>query len=118
MDRLATLSDTFIAVLQGRLELISTELQEEKYRLVQSIIWISAALCTGMLATIFASLTLVFWFWDSARLAVLGGLTVFYILAFVAIALAFRRYLAHQPPPFAASLEELGTDRACIPNEN
>lgn len=115
MDRLISLSDGFIALLQDRLALVSTELQEEKFRLIQSFLWISAVVCTGLLAITFASLTLVVWFWDTARLAVLGGLTVFYTLALIALVLAFRRFLARQPRPFAASLEEIGHDRACIP---
>jgi uncharacterized membrane protein YqjE len=60
----------------------------------------------------------VYLFWESARLAVLGGLTVLYAGALVAIIVAFRRYLARQPKPFAASLHEIGEDRACIRNEN
>jgi hypothetical protein len=36
----------------------------------------------------------------------------------VAIVLAFRRYLARQPRPFSASLQEIKSDRACIRTEN
>ena len=112
------LGDGLLATVQDRLELFSVELHEEKLRLVQTFIWISAALFTGMLTVMFASLTLVFLFWDSARLAVLGGLTVLYAGAMVAIIIAFRRYLARQPRPFAATLHELGEDRACIRPRN
>jgi uncharacterized membrane protein YqjE len=70
------------------------------------------------MALTFASLTLVYLFWDTARLAVLVGLTVVYAGAAVAIVLAFRRYLARQPRPFAATIEELREDRACIPKPN
>lgn len=118
MNRLVKLGDGFMAVLQGRLALISTELQEEKFRLIQSFLWISAALCAGLLAITFASLTLVVWFWDSARLAVLGGLTGFYTVGLVALVLAFRSFLGRQPQPFAESLEEIKKDRACIPVGN
>jgi hypothetical protein len=57
-------------------------------------------------------------FWQSARLAVLGGLAFLYIAAFVAPMIAFRRYLARQPKPFAATMCELATDRACIRTTN
>jgi uncharacterized membrane protein YqjE len=72
----------------------------------------------GMMAIMFASLTLVYLFWETARLAVLGGLTVLYAGALAVIILAFRRYLARQPSPFAATLQEIGEDRACIRTEN
>ena len=110
------LGDSLLAGVQDRLELFSVELQEEKFRLIQTFVWISAAVFTGMMALMFASLTLVYLFWESARLAVLGGLTVFYSGALVAIVIAFRRFIARQPRPFSASRQEIGEDRACIRN--
>ena len=114
MDRLTRIGEGFLAVIQDRISLASTERQEEKFRLIQSCLWIGAGLSVGLLAIIFASLTIVVWFWDSARLEALLGLTGFYTAALIAVALAFRSYLARQPPPFAATLEELGQDRSCI----
>lgn len=108
------LGDVMLATATDRIELISVELQEEKLRLIQIFIWISAAIFTGMMAITFASLTLVYLFWASARLAVLGGLAVLYASALLVIVIAFRRYLARQPRPFDATLQELKEDRACI----
>lgn len=108
------LGDSLLGTVHDRLELFSIELHEEKFRLVQTFIWISAAVFTGMMAITFASLTLVYLFWESARLAVLGGLTLLYAAALVVIIVAFRRYLSRQPNPFAATLSEIGQDRACI----
>jgi uncharacterized membrane protein YqjE len=118
LHSLRALGDSLLASVQDRLELLSVELQEEKYRLIQTFVWISAAVFTGMMAITFASLTLVYLFWENARLAVLGGLTVFYAAALVAIIIAFRRFIARQPRPFSATRQEIGEDRACIRNEN
>jgi len=112
------LSDSLIATVQDRLDLLAVELQEEKFRLIQTFIWISAAVFTGMMAIAFASLTLVYFFWASARLAVLGGLTVFYAMALVAIIIAFRRFIARQPSPLSATRQEIGEDRSCIHNHS
>ena len=112
------LGDSLLATVQDRLELFSVELQEEKFRLILTFIWISAAVFTAMMAIAFASLTLVYLFWESARIAVLGGLTIFYAGALVVIILAFRRYIARQPSPFSATRQEIGKDRTCIRNEN
>jgi uncharacterized membrane protein YqjE len=114
LDSLRALGDGLLATVQERLELFGIELQEEKLRLVQIFIWISAAIFTGMMAITFASIALVYLFWESARMAVLVGLTALYAVAFVVIVLAFRRYLARQPHPFDATLSELGKDRECI----
>ena len=118
LSSLRSLGEGLLASVQDRLELFTVELQEEKFRLIQTFIWISAAVFAGMMAITFASLTLVYLFWDSARLAVLGGLTVLYAGALVVIMIAFRRYLARQPKPFAATLHEIGEDRACIRTES
>jgi uncharacterized membrane protein YqjE len=112
------LGDHLLASLQSRVELVSIELQEEKFRLIQTGLWIGTVLFAGAMALIFASITLVYLFWDSARLAVLTGLTVFYVTSAVVAIVAFRRYLARQPRPFAATIEELKEDRTCIPKEN
>ena len=112
------LGDGLLASVRDRLALFSLELQEEKFRLIRIFLWISAAVFTGVMAIIFASLALVYLFWESARLAVLGGLAFIYTGALVAVIIAFRRYLARQPNPFAATLHEIGEDRACIRTGN
>jgi uncharacterized membrane protein YqjE len=113
-----TLGDGLLASVQDRLELLSAEVHEEKLRLIQIFIWISALVFTGMMAITFASLTVVYLFWASARLAVLGGLAVCYAGALLALVVAFRRYLARQAMPFAATLQEIREDRACIRGGN
>jgi len=118
MGSLRSLGDGVLASVEDRLELFSAELQEEKFRLIQTVIWICAAAFTGMMAVIFASLTLVYLFWDSARIAVLGGLTAVYAAALVAVVIAFRRFVRRQPRPFEGTLRELREDRSCIRNES
>jgi len=113
---LRSLGDNLLASVQDRLELFSIDLQEEKFRLIQTFIWISVAIFTGMMAVMFASLTLVYLFWENARLAVLGGLTTFYAVTMILIIVAFRRFVARQPRPFSATLQEINEDRACIRN--
>jgi uncharacterized membrane protein YqjE len=118
LSSLKTLGDGLLATVQDRIELFSVELQEEKFRLIQTFIWVCAAVFTGMMALVFASLTLVYLFWESARLAALGGLTLLYACAWVAILILCRRFLARQPSPFSATRRELGMDRSCIRNES
>lgn len=116
--QLHSLGDRLLAVVHGRIELISIELQEEKFRMIQTFVWISSAVFVAMMAITFASITLVYAFEENARLTVLYCLSAFYLIAFILTVLAFRRYLAQQPKPFADTLEELEKDRACIPGGN
>ncbi|HUG13301.1 MAG TPA: phage holin family protein [Opitutaceae bacterium] len=109
-----TLGDSLLGTVQDRLELFSLELQEEKFRLIKIFLWISTAVFTAMMTVAFGSLTIVYLFWESARIAVLGGLTAVYAVALVWIIVSLRRFLARQPSPFAATLQELGEDRECF----
>lgn len=118
VSALRALADGLFANLEDRLELLGLEVQEEKFRLIRIFVWISAVIFAGAMAVVFASLTIVYLFWESARLAVLGGLAAAYAVMFGVIVVAFRRYLARQPRPFAASLQEIKADRTCIRNEN
>jgi uncharacterized membrane protein YqjE len=108
------LADGVLASVQQRIKLFGLELQEEKFRLIRMFIWISASVFTGVMTVTFASLTLVYLCWESSRLAVLSGLTLFYAVALAVIIFALRRHLARQSKPFAATLQQIEEDRACI----
>lgn len=118
MESLRNFGDGFIGSIHDRVELLSVELHEEKFRLIATFIWISAAVFCGLLAITFASLTIVYLFWDSARLAVLGGFTALYGIGLFVIVRSFRSFLKRQPRPFAATIAELKHDRECIRPEN
>lgn len=118
LDSLRRLGANLLGTVHDRVELFAVELHEEKLRLMQLLLWLGAIAFAGVMALTFVSLTLVYLFWDSARLAVLGGLALFYLAALGGVALAFRRYLARQPRPFASTLSELKEDEACMHNEN
>ena len=118
LGSLRVLGDSILASVHDRFELFTVELQEEKFRLIKTFVWICAAVFTGMMAIMFASLTIVYVFWETARLGVLLTLTAIYTGALVAIMVALRSFLARQPKPFSATLHEIGEDRACIQTEN
>lgn len=111
-------ADGLVGSVHDRIELLSVELHEEKHRLIQIAIWISAMVILALLALIFASIAVLVVFWDTARVGVVVGLASAYTAGLVGVVLGFRRYLARQPKPFAATLNELREDRACIRAEN
>lgn len=114
LSSLRGLADTLVVSARDRLELLGLELQEEKLRFIQTLIWIAVAIFTAMLAITFASITIVYLFWDSARLEALIGLTAFYAIAFGIVLKKCRDCLTRQPRPFDATLNELQNDSACI----
>jgi uncharacterized membrane protein YqjE len=113
-----TLGDGLLAVVQDRLALLALEIEEERDRLLRTFVWLFALVFTGTMAVLFGSFTLVYLYWETARLGVLGGLALFYLLAFGLTALCFRRFLARQTRPFASTLQELGADRQCLRTED
>lgn len=114
IESLRTLGDNLLATVHDRIALFSLELEEERARLMLTIIWISLALFAGVMTALMASITLVFLFWDTARLGVLLTLTCLYGSALAYTIVTVRRHLTQQPRPFAASLAELAEDQACI----
>lgn len=118
LGSLQTLGDSLLGTAHDRLQLFSLELQEEKYRLIQILLYTAGVVLAGIMALTFASLTLAFVFWPAARFAVLGGLTAFYVIALLVLALGFRRFLKAMPRPFDATIAELKEDRACIRPES
>ena len=108
------LADGLLQTAHDRLELFAVELHEEKFRVIQLFIWISAAIFSAILAITFVSLAVVYLFWDSARLAVLGGFALLYIGIFVGVLRYCQKFIARQPRPFESTIAELQQDRTCI----
>ncbi len=104
------LLSTLTAIVATRLELLANELQEERLRLTQMLLFILFALfCFGMgilLLTVFV----VVLFWDEHRLAVTGILGMFFIAIGVLLALLLRRKAQEKTRLFSASLAELAKD--------
>jgi uncharacterized membrane protein YqjE len=111
---LRSLCDAILRGAEDRITLFSLELEQEKVRFVWTIVWIGGLAFTGFLSVAFASLGMVYLFWESARTEVLMGLAGFYFATFSTIGVLFMRHLARQPQPFRATLEEFDTDRSCL----
>lgn len=112
------LGDGLLLVLERRLQLATLELHEEKLELVRTLLWLGSILGVGMLGLVFVSLTVVQLCGPESRLAALSGVALFHALALLVLVFTFRRHLTNRPRPFAATLEELGKDRACIRKGN
>ncbi len=104
--------------MHDRIQLLAVEIQEEKHRLIQILIWVGAIMFLSFLVVVFASLVLVAIYWDTNRVAVVSGLAATYLVALVAVVVAFQRFMRRQSKPFAATLAELKEDRACMQATN
>ena len=103
-----------VALLQTRLELLSTELQEEKARVLGLLAYGAVALILLAAGTVFLAVFLTVLLWDSHRLLALGVATALF-LGVGALSLAAAVRLARTKSRlFAASLAELAQDRAAL----
>lgn len=108
---LRTLAATFAALLQTRLELLSTEVQEEKQRITGLMLYGFAAVLLLVTGCVFLAIFITVLLWDSNRLLALGVFAaVFLVLGLVALTTVMRHQRAGSKL-FAASLAELSRDR-------
>lgn len=111
VEALKRAGDTILALLQNRLQLFAVELQEERYRVLQSLIWLAVG---GML--IFLGLTvglgaLVVFVWDTMGvLGLIGVCALLLIAGGVVLAVMWNR-LKSAGTPFSGTLSELRKDR-------
>lgn len=110
-DSLKALVASFVALLETRLDLISTELEEEQERLKETIVLSVIAFSCASLGIIFLTLFVVVIFWDTHRFYVLGGFAFFYLGLGLIAALILRRKASPRPRLFSATLSELAKDR-------
>ncbi len=108
---LKTLGATFAAILQNRLELLSTDIAEERARLGAILLLSLVALfCLGV-GVLLLTLLVVVLFWDTHRLAALSALTLLFLAAGGWVGWMALHRLRSKPRLFEASIAELAKDR-------
>lgn len=108
------LGGTLLGIAHTRLELLATEVEEEKRRLLAVMAWGAFGVLMASVSLVFLAAFVSVLFWDSRRLLVLGGL----VLAFAAAcALAFwqvRVRLRESQGLLRETLAELEADRQTL----
>ena len=107
---LAKLAATFVAIAHTRLELLTTELQQEMHRVAEIMVWTVIALLAAGIGLFLAALVTVFVFWDTHRVLASVVVTgVFFAIAAVAL-LVLRAKIKSRPRLLEGTLAELATD--------
>lgn len=103
---------TVVALVHTRLELFTTELQEEVQRAASLVLWSVVALLGAVLGLFFIGITIIIAFWDTkpflAAIFVTLGFVLISVTSVVIVMVKFR----NKPPLLAATRAELGKDRA------
>ncbi len=102
---------TAVGIAHTRLELLSTELQEEIHRAAEIMVWTAVVLLAAGVGLFLLALVVIFVFWDTHRMAASIAVTsAFFAIAAVA-ALVLRAKVRAKPPLLDATLAELKKDR-------
>jgi len=99
---------------QTRLQLASTELEEERVRVAELLLWAGAALFFLGVGLVMAALLLVLVLWDGPRVLALALVAGGFLAAGVALAMGWRRKTRTKPPLLATTLAELRRDRDAL----
>jgi uncharacterized membrane protein YqjE len=103
-----------VEIGQTRLQLAGTELEEERLRLVELLLYAVATLFFVSLGIVFATLLLVFVFWDGPRVLVLSLVVLTYLTLGAVLAFIWRRKARSKPPLLTATIAELRHDRDAL----
>jgi uncharacterized membrane protein YqjE len=111
------IAGSVLDLARTRLELAAIELQEGAQRLLGYLAWAVAAAVLGLFALGLVILFVLVLFWDTHRLAAVGGMAVLFILGTVFAVARLRAGLAERPPMLPATLAELRKDAAALKGE-
>jgi len=104
------LAATLMSVAQTRLELLTTELQEEVQRAAGLVVWAFIALLSTMIALFMGGLTIVFVYWETNRvLAAVLVTSAFMLFAIVAVGFLISK-MNSRPRFLDGTLTELAKD--------
>lgn len=109
---LSNLLATVIGLAQTRLELLTTELQEEIHRAAGLLVWGFIALLSAGVGLVFVGITVIIAFWDTDRvLAAIFVTAAILTLAAIAVVVLVVR-IRGRPRLLDATRAELAKDRA------
>ncbi len=114
LESLRRMGESFLALMRSRFELFTVELQEEKLRLLNLLIWIGLAAAFGFAGVFVAIIALAFWLWATAGYLGLLGLAMAALVIALGIVLGIRNKIQTGPAPFAQTVAEFRKDGECL----
>lgn len=111
LNSLQRLFGTLLEIVQTRIALIATEIEEQRVRSGHVLVAGFVTMFFLGMAILFLTLFVVVLFWESNRVAALGSFGVLYLVLAAIAAAVWRRCIKARPRLFEATLAELGKDR-------
>lgn len=118
LESLRRMGDSFLALVRGRFELFTVELQEEKLRLLNLLLWIGLAVALVFAGVFVTIVALAFWLWTVAGYLGLILLAVVCFAVAASIVAGIRKKIHAGSMPFAQTVAEFRKDAECWPKKN
>lgn len=111
LEALGDLAATLVAMAHTRLDLLATDIEEDRDHLLSLTITSLGAVFFLGIGVVLSALLVVLLFWDTHRILILGLLSAAFLGLGFAAASRARRLARTKPRLFASSLSELFKDR-------
>lgn len=111
LHSLRALSAALASAFHTRVELFVTELEEERERLKQTLVFTMLLLFGLSMGFILLTIFLVALFWEQGWVGAIGALSFLYLGIATFAAVKLRNSVLSRPGLFTATLAELGKDR-------
>lgn len=111
LTSLKKLTSTLIALIYTRLDLLSTDMEEGRERLISLIVTVFLSLFCLCFGIVLLAILMLVLFWDTHRLLVLGTITGTFLAIGTILCINAVSALKNMPRMFAASLAELSKDQ-------
>lgn len=109
-ESVARLAATLLAIVQTRVELVATEVEEESLRYFSYLIMSMAAMFCAGLAILLGTMLIVVVYWESNRTGVLLTLTILFAVTAAMIGFRVRSRYRGKPKLLTHTMTELTRD--------
>lgn len=114
MSSVRRLGRSLLGLVHTRVELFTVELQEEKLRAINLVLWLSVAVAFGLAGILIAVGALALFLWQTAGYAGLIGLALTALAVAAGVFWSVRHRILHGPEPFAGTVDEFRKDAECL----
>jgi uncharacterized membrane protein YqjE len=108
---LSNFAGSLIAIAHTRLQLLTTELQEEVREVGGILLWAFIAAFAAMTALFLGALAVIFVFWDTHRIAASVAMIGLFLAITIGASVVLVKKLRSKPPLLDDTLSELAKDR-------
>jgi len=105
---------TALAIAHTRLELLTTEIEEELHRVAEILLWTFVVIFFGGITVLMLAFVVVVAYWEEHRLLAASLTAGLFLLVTVVALLVVRAKVRSRPKLLASTIEEIRRDREAL----